>query len=114
MHKDLITETHDILDSLGYTKDNIAWIGGNDFIVPPENFWNAKNQTYDNGFGWQEVAPDLTIMLKDGTWLVRAEYDGSEWWEHRKPPVMPLEIRAVHNFIGQRYESSLAEIVEKD
>lgn len=39
---------------------------------------------YDNGYGGQELFG--TIVFKDGTWLERGEYDGSEWWEHRKHP----------------------------
>lgn len=39
---------------------------------------------YDNGYGSQELFG--TIVFKDGTWLERGEYDGSEWWEHRKLP----------------------------
>lgn len=39
---------------------------------------------YDNGYGGQELFG--TIVFKDGTWLERAEYDGSEWWAHRKLP----------------------------
>lgn len=39
---------------------------------------------YDNGYGGQELFG--TIVYKDGTWLERGEYDGSEWWEHRKLP----------------------------
>jgi len=39
---------------------------------------------YDNGYGGQELFG--TIVFKDGTWLERGEYDGSEWWEHRKLP----------------------------
>lgn len=39
---------------------------------------------YDNGYGCQELFG--TIAFKDNTWLERAEYDGSEWWEHCKLP----------------------------
>lgn len=39
---------------------------------------------YDNGYGSQELFG--TIVFKDGTWLERGEYDGSEWWEHHKLP----------------------------
>ena len=39
---------------------------------------------YDNGYGGQELFG--TIVYKDGTWLERGEYDGSEWWEYRKLP----------------------------
>lgn len=27
-----------------------------------------------------------TVWLKDGTWLTREEYDGSEWWKHVVKP----------------------------
>ena len=39
---------------------------------------------YDEGYGSQELFG--TIVLKDGTWYERGEYDGSEWWEHHKLP----------------------------
>lgn len=39
---------------------------------------------YDEGYGSQELFG--TIVFKDNTWLERGEYDGSEWWEHRKLP----------------------------
>lgn len=39
---------------------------------------------YDNGYGGQELFG--TIVYKDGTWLERGEYDGSEWWECRQLP----------------------------
>lgn len=39
---------------------------------------------YDNGYGGQELFG--TIVFKDGTWLERGEYDGSEWWERRELP----------------------------
>lgn len=37
---------------------------------------------YDDGFGGQNVYGK--IMLNDGSWLERAEYDGSEWWEFKE------------------------------
>lgn len=33
---------------------------------------------YDNGFGWQYLCGE--VNFKDGTWLEREEYDGSEKW----------------------------------
>lgn len=41
---------------------------------------------YDPGFGtqyWKGI-----ILLSDGSWLTRGEYDGSEWWEHHKLPTV--------------------------
>ena len=39
---------------------------------------------YDDGYGIQELFGN--IVFKDGTWLERREYDGSEWWAHCKLP----------------------------
>ena len=37
---------------------------------------------YDNGYGSQELFG--LIIMKDNSWFERAEYDGSEWWEHKR------------------------------
>ena len=50
-------------------------------VLPRLNF------EYSNGFGGQELQG--TIWYSDGTWSERAEYDGSEWWEHRERPPLP-------------------------
>jgi hypothetical protein len=42
---------------------------------------------YDDGYGHQYIYG--TIWLKDGTWMERAEYDGSEWWERCVRPEVP-------------------------
>ena len=44
------------------------------------------NFNYDEGFGGQEVGG--FIVFKDGTWLDRREYDGSEWWELQCKPII--------------------------
>lgn len=50
-------------------------------------FWEFLDCTYDSGYGGQELFG--TVWLKDGSWLVRGEYDGSEWWRHCKRPSIP-------------------------
>lgn len=40
---------------------------------------------YNNGYGSQELFG--IIVFKDGTWLERCEYDGSEWWAKGSTPV---------------------------
>ncbi len=42
---------------------------------------------YNCDFGGQELFG--TVWLKDGSWLERYEYDGSEIWEHKFKPKMP-------------------------
>jgi prophage pi3 protein 38-like sequence len=39
---------------------------------------------YDSGYGTQEWSG--WISFQDGTWLERAEYDGSEWWSYKSCP----------------------------
>jgi hypothetical protein len=45
---------------------------------------------YDAGYGGQRLFG--IVWLKDGTWLSRGEYDGSEWWEHNVLPEIPEEL----------------------
>ena len=53
-------------------------------------FEEYLNRNYDNGYGGQELHG--IIWFEDGTWAERGEYDGSEWWEHRKLPAIPKEL----------------------
>ena len=39
---------------------------------------------YDSDYGSQEWFG--WISFKDGTWIEREEYDGSEWWASREQP----------------------------
>jgi hypothetical protein len=41
---------------------------------------------YDSGYGVQHLTG--TVLLNNGTWLTRDEYDGSEWWELHKVPTI--------------------------
>lgn len=67
--------------------------------ILPENWDNNQwlrfledmRFTYDNGFGSQELYG--YIWFNDGSWLERAEYDGSEWWEYKTTPEIPDLLR---------------------
>ena len=107
---DIIQETKDFMTAHGYSRKDIQWIGGKDFTIPVSDFWDSKPQFYDAGYGWQQVATDLTIVFKDGSWLERDEYDGSEWWQHRICPSMPLRIESAKKFVSDEHEASLAKI----
>ena len=70
---------------LEHSYDNKETIEGTlDEVLPRLDF------EYDSGWGSQEL--EGTIWYSDETWSDRGEYDGSEWWEHRKCP--PLNINA--------------------
>ena len=45
---------------------------------------------YDSGFGCQYLFG--YIWYADGTWSERGEYDGSEWWDHKKRPEKDTKI----------------------
>jgi hypothetical protein len=52
-------------------------------------FLNSLNFEYDSGYGTQNLYG--VIWLENGTWFSRAEYDGSEWWQHHHVPEIPDE-----------------------
>jgi hypothetical protein len=54
------------------------------------SFIESLDFKYDAGVGGQELFG--IVWLKDGTWLSRGEYDGSEWWEHNVLPEIPKEL----------------------
>jgi hypothetical protein len=92
----LWTETRNKLRDNDYGVKDIAAVFGNDFQIPIDNFIEvAKRTKYNGGYGAQEVAEDLVILMKDGSWFERNEYDGSEWWEHRKTPVPPADCKEI-------------------
>lgn len=70
----------DVAYAVVRTKDNmpvnISW---DDFAKL------SKDIRYDSGYGTQEVYEGAKIVFKDGSWLERREYDGSEWWHYCKP-----------------------------
>lgn len=60
-----------------------TWKGTLDSVLPNLDF------IYDSGYGSQEL--DGIIWYTDGSWSERREYDGSEWWEHRERPEIPVQ-----------------------
>ena len=57
-----------------------------------EEFLHRLDFAYDNGYGGQQVYG--TVWLKEeGTWLERGEYDGSEWWDYKKCPSVPDNLK---------------------
>lgn len=50
--------------------------------IPISLFEKVANRKYDNGYGCAEVDQNLKIVMKNGDYFIRGEYDGSEWWEY--------------------------------
>ena len=77
----LFEETCDAFKQHGVEWDDVIWVGGNDFEIPFRDFIRlAKETDYDEGYGRQWIASDLTIITSHGR-FVREEYDGLEWWK---------------------------------
>ena len=76
-------ETIDALKDNGKTFDDVEWIGGDEFEISKENFKRISNFTYDDGYGFQDVAEDIKLVGKDFI-MIRWEYDGSEGWQYIK------------------------------
>lgn len=85
----LLQETTDALTACGKTWDDVLWIGDYEYTISIEDFKRLADHTYDNGYGSQEVNPDLKVVGEDW-WLERFEYDGAECWVYKAYPVKPL------------------------
>lgn len=55
-------------------------------------FSELKNYNYDSGFG-SAYFDGSVVWFKDGSWLERWEYDGSEGWSYKETPVIPYNLR---------------------
>jgi hypothetical protein len=108
----LLKETLDIIKHNGKSVADVVWVGSADGTIADSwnHFASVADFEYDNGYGRQEVAPDLVVVAKDW-WLERHEYDGSEWWEFKSVPVLRDHPEAFTRLVrGENYESSLREM----
>lgn len=83
----LLTETIDMLAAFSLTPEDVQWVGSRDgeLGISWGEFAQIANVEYDNGYGSQQVASDL-VVVGDGWWLERHEYDGSECWMYQTAP----------------------------
>ena len=79
----LLEETLGVMDEFGLTYEDVTYVGSenNQYQMTWDEFESLADMDYDSGYGAPEVATDLEIRFQDGAYFVRAEYDGSEWWE---------------------------------
>lgn len=86
----LLMETEGKMSYYGLHWEDVDFIACEDFSISIDNFREIAAITdYNSGYGTAEVAVDLIIMFKDGSWFERHDYDGSEWWVRRQPPRKP-------------------------
>lgn len=79
----LLAETIEMLETNNKLPDNVLWVGTKEISFTWADFVELANTEYCAGLGGQEVAKDL-LIIGDGFWLERHEYDGSEWWEFKE------------------------------
>lgn len=86
MSYNLLDETVEFLEQYGKTLDDVLFIQGDDFEITKTNFMKvARDTNYDPGYGAQRVAKDL-VLVGEGWWIERYEYDGAEWWTFKSIP----------------------------
>jgi hypothetical protein len=99
----LLQETLDVLAKHGKTIGDVLWVGSRDGTYKEqwEDFVQQANCEYDDGYGSAEVAEDL-VIVGNGWWLARWEYDGSEGWTFQtqpkfaRSPIKPTTIFCYH------------------
>ena len=94
--------------------EEVVWIGGNDFEIPLRDFIRlAKETDYDEGYGRQWIASDLTIITLNGR-FIREEYDGLEWWKFI-PSIVPYhKYSDVTSLKSETGWQTLAEIYKEE
>lgn len=80
----LLDETNEAIAFAKKAPEDVAWVGTREFKIKGgwARFCELAKIEYDAGFGSAHIARDLLVVFKDGTYLERREYDGSEWWEY--------------------------------
>lgn len=116
----LLEETVATLKVYGKTLDDINWLGSSDgkyALISQDDIRQALCVEYDDGYGAPKIATDL-VIVGDGWWLERHEYDGSEWWEYKQAPTttahaLPLrQVIVTENQIGWESVESIHEDLE--
>ena len=86
----LLNETIEMIEEGGYKwPTDVAWVEDNGGEIPLLRFIVDADEEYDAGYGINEVSMNLRIVMKDGSYLEREEYDGSECWAWRRTPKLP-------------------------
>lgn len=88
--RNLLEETLGVLSANGKKPEDVYWVGTPELNTGWSEFVKIANVEYNPGYGSQEVATDL-LVVGNGWWLERHEYDGSEWWEFKNQPLATTE-----------------------
>jgi hypothetical protein len=106
----LLAETEKYLRDLHFKPSDVAWVGASDGRVASS--WDrfaalVHGLEYDAGYGAQEIASDLVVVFKDGSWLERDEYDGSEGWAYKHKPLLQLGAKPLVSVVSEGWDGRL-------
>ena len=91
----LLQETLKCLAANDKIPADVQWVGvvvRNDDPMPVgswKDFERFADIDYDSSYGSAEIAE--VVIVGKNWWLERGEYDGSEWWDFKTLPLMPIE-----------------------
>ena len=85
----LLEETFNAILSSGHCITDIDYVQDDQYSCSWADIQQRFDVEYDSGYG-DSYINQLQIVFKDGTWLERAEYDGSEWWEYKAVKLRPV------------------------
>lgn len=112
-YTNLWDETISKLSKHGKTFEEVEYIQGNDFKITKENFEQvAKKTNYYAGYGSAKVAGDL-MLVGEGWWLERHEYDGAEGWRFKETPSKINETKELKRLAGGMW-NTLSELNDPD
>lgn len=96
----LYKEFTSILECHDKTVDDVLYISDETGLCykPEKIIEFFKTVNYDSGFGINFINLNLKIVLKNGDFIIRGEYDGSEWFEYMKVPKLDVELVEPCNF----------------
>jgi len=106
----LLKETLNHLTHRNKSEKDVIWVGTLHVKTTWEDFKLISDTYYDDGYGAQEVARDL-LIVGDGWWLERHEYDGSEGWSYKETPKIPtknVKLRALTVDQGIKFNDDLS------
>lgn len=98
----LLVETYKALVDNRLTENDVDFVGSKytEHQCSWEDFKKLADQEYNNGFGVQVVATDLVVVFKDGSWLERDEYAGSECWTFKKVAIKATAALPIHTLFS--------------
>ena len=86
----LLRQTIDKLIRKGYLVTDIKYFTINKVAYSWEDFKKVTDFEYEEKCGTPYFTLEMFIVMNDGTYFYRDNYDGREWWEHICPdPTLP-------------------------